>query len=126
MDWLFQYSDPTIDWPYAMVTLIVRFIGVFLVMAVMQVALQIAARAVGFIESRPARGAAKPHHEAVASLDLSAMAAAEVDQSGAVAAAIGLALALEEEAALSRAAPASRAPTGPSPWAMTGRMQQLR
>ena len=52
MDWLLQYADPSIDWGYASVTLIVRFIGVVVVMFVMQVALQVSSRIIGVIDAR--------------------------------------------------------------------------
>lgn len=123
MDWLFQYSDPSLDWGYAMTTLLIRFIGVFVVMFVMQVFLQASARAVAWIEGR---GAARPPDAPPA-----AQPAAEEPRTGdldatsidpRVVAAIGLALQLESRQ--SRRRPPATAP--PSPWAMAGRMAQLR
>lgn len=126
MDWLLRYADPSIDWNYAMVTLVVRFIGVFIVMAVIQVALQAAARAVGFVETREARARApKVTAEPVASLDISAIAEGEAALDAAAVAAIGLVLERESGARPTAAVPA-RPPAGPSPWAMAGRLQHLR
>ena len=128
MEWLLQYADPSIDWPYAMITLIVRFIGVFLVMLVMQVALQIAARVVKRIEApeedaAPATAPAPaPSEEPVKSLDVTAIARSKPEVEGAIAAAIGLALEIESQKP-------ARLPTvpgsGPSSWAVAGRLRQL-
>ena len=115
MDWLFQYADPSIDWNYAMVTLVVRFIGVFVVMIVMMIALQASAKVVRRIERRRLAASADTP---TASPPESGPDPAPLDD--ATVAAIGLALALD-------AAPHSqtRDPGGPSAWAITGRLQQL-
>jgi len=121
MDWLFTYADPTIDWNYAMITLVVRFIGVFVVMGVMQVALQISSVAVRRYEARsepmPAEAPA-PQVESPA-----APIAADSGLDDATAAAIGTALEIEF-----RSAPAvapGQAGEGGSAWASAGRWQQL-
>jgi len=121
MDWLLQYSDPSIDWSYAMITLVVRFVGVFVVMLVMQVALQASAQAVRWIESRPRPGSNDAPPEPVRSLEISAAAKRQVELDASVVAAIGLALELESRA---RSRPKA-AGDGPSSWAMAGRMRQL-
>lgn len=124
MDWLLTFADPTIDWNYAMVTLVVRFIGVFIVMLVMQVALQISSVAVRRIEARQAAAAevaAAPQPAAPAVVKAGEPAEPTpslVDD--ATAAAIGLALALEAQASAS-----SGTEAGPSSWAVAGRLAQL-
>jgi hypothetical protein len=122
MDWLLRYADPTIDWSYAMLTLIVRFVGVFVVMGVMQVALQAAARAVRVIEKRQAQRAAAGVEAAPASpLDLAAMPEGELEIIGGAVAAIAVALEMEKSGSVLAVRPAA----GPSSWAIAGRMQQL-
>lgn len=116
MEWVLQYADPDLDWNYAVVTLAVRFIGVFVVMLVMQVALQVAARAVKVIERWEATSTAAlpgPPAQPIAG-DLPQPA---VDD--AIVAAIGLALAIES----GRPPAVVRRPM--SPWAMAGRVQQM-
>jgi hypothetical protein len=115
MDWLFRFADPSIEWSYAFITLMVRFIGVFVVMFVMQIALQVAAFAVRRIEGVQV-DAGGPAAEPVRAAPPPAVLPSEVDE-GTVAA-IGLALALE-----SRVAPPPAA--GTSPWAAAGRLAQL-
>lgn len=123
MDWLFRFADPSIDWNYAMVTLVVRFIGVFVVMAVVQVALQASSLVIHRIEARTAAPAQVEAQEVV-SLDLSAIAAGDAETDGATVAAIALALALDEQKGRAAVAPPS---TGrPSAWAIAGRMRSLR
>jgi hypothetical protein len=122
MDWLLTFADPTIDWNYAMVTLVVRFIGVFVVMFVMQVALQVSSYAVQRVESRGAEtaaagGVAVPPPVVKAGEPAEPTPAVSDE---ATAAAIGLALALEMRAAASTAAGAA-----PSSWAVAGRLTQL-
>ncbi len=122
MDWLFQYADPSIDWDYAMITLIVRFIGVFFVMLAMQVALQVSSRVVQRIEAKETAGvgATSQAPPAGAPPPAPAVAAVEDDLDEITAAAIGAALAMETRA------PAGRANAGDaSAWAVAGRLQQL-
>lgn len=134
MDWLFAYADPTIDWDYAMITLVVRFIGVFVVMAAVQVAMQSASRAIQAVESRTARNkAAKAAAAAPApmmSLDISAIAEGEAALDGRTVAAIGLALSLEAEqkaaAARRRSAAAHPAGAKASAWGLSARLRGLR
>jgi hypothetical protein len=134
MDWLLTYADPNLDWPYALSTLLVRFIGVFVVMFVMQVAMQASALAVRWWENREARAPAPlaaPSAPAAAapvsmqgviddaSVAAAALAVAASDE--AVVAAVAAALAIE-------ARPSARgegAAGSPSPWAVAGRLQQL-
>lgn len=123
MDWLTQYADPGLDWDFALITLIVRFIGVFVVMLAMQVTLQAAAWGVRLIEAREAAGSAgsfgvgsasSPAATPVAKMSVQAET---VDD--ATVAAIGVALALER----GRGQPAF--PQRSSSWGMAGRMAQL-
>jgi hypothetical protein len=114
--WLFQYADPDLDWGYALITLLVRFIGVFVVMLSMQVALQVAARAVKVIERRREAAAAGPP------APLAVMKSGDLPEPAldeATVAAIGIALALES----GRPPLTARRPT--SPWALAGRVQQM-
>jgi hypothetical protein len=115
MDWLLQWADPGVDWSYAIITLIVRFAGVFAVMLVMQVVLALAARGVRMIEGRTP-GASRPDDPAVTPAAWGEPAAGLSD--GAVAA-IGVALALE------RRGVAVPRPARASAWAMAGRLAQL-
>ncbi|MFN2425784.1 MAG: hypothetical protein ABR587_05005 [Candidatus Binatia bacterium] len=130
MDWLFAYTDPSIDWNYAMVTLVVRFIGVFVVMALVQVALQAASHVIHRIEARPeAKAASRGPEPAVSSLTLSAVAGHEDEFDGAAIAAIGLALseeAAERSAASRRTLAAPPSSGGTSAWGMSGRLRGLR
>lgn len=122
MDWLIQYADPAIDWNYAMVTLVVRFIGVFIVMAVVQVALQASSHVIHFLDARKDKATRQAAVETV-SLDLSSMADHEADMDGAVIAAIAAALNLEA-AGTRRETPV---PSGKaSAWAMSGRLRGMR
>ncbi len=116
MDWLFAYARPDIDWNYALVTLTVRFAGVFVVMAVMQVALQAASFGVRMLERYHRRLAVTP--EPVAGDILKDEAG--IDEETAVA--IGLALDLELRKAPGELPVPSRAG---SAWSMAGRMEQL-
>jgi hypothetical protein len=118
MDWLFRYADPTIDWNYAMITLLVRFIGVFIVMLVMQLALQASSRILRLYERRGESTGASP---AVAAFEEPLAEAAGIED--AELAAIALALALEARPPV---AAALESGAGPSPWSVAGRMQQLQ
>jgi len=121
MDWLFQYTQPGLDWSYAMITLVVRFIGVFIVMLVMQVALQIAARVIRRIEAPAAVvSGAEPDQP----LEVSELGSDDLnpDLDGPIAAAIALALEIESRAA-ARFRPT--AGSGASAWALAGRSRQL-
>jgi len=119
MDWLLTYADPTIDWNYALITLVVRFIGVFLVMGVMQIALQISSATVRWFEARPqVTASAAPLIQTP-----TAKAPPASGLEDATAAAIGTALEIEF-----RTAPAvvqGRAGEGGSTWAAAGRWKQL-
>ena len=118
MDWLLHYADPSLDWNYAMTTLVVRFVGVFVVMLVMQVALQAAARGVRWVESREAAPAVAPRRTTPG--PATAPVAGQQGLDDATVAAIGLALALE-------AAPSPPMSVRPaSAWAMTGRIEQMQ
>jgi hypothetical protein len=139
MDWLLTYADPTLDWNYALSTLLVRFIGVFVVMFIMQVSMQGAAVAVRWWEERSAppspapappavtpapgpRGDASgtPGQGAIDDAELAAVALALSASDEATVAAIAAALAIE-----ARPAPTPLAATGTSSWAVAGRLQQL-
>ncbi len=124
MDWLFTYADPNIDWNYASITLVVRFIGVFFVMGAMQVALQISSRIVQRIEA-PSTATAVPVVAPVPVVTSTAhapAAAADDKVDDTTAAAIGMALALEARPAVSVSAEGAPG----SPWASAGRIHQLQ
>ena len=114
MDWLFRYADPSIDWHYALITLTVRFVGVFVVMFVMQIALQVSAFAVRRLE----RWQAGRDGSAAGAEPIPAAVAVPSDVDEEMVVAIGLALALESRLAPSR-------PAGTSAWAVAGRLAQL-
>jgi hypothetical protein len=118
MDWLFTYADPNLDWNYAIITLLVRFIGVFVVMLVMQVALQLSAQVVRRIEGVSAKSAAAEQAPAPASLDMGLGESDELDP--AVVAAIGLAIGLG-----SSAPPRIGVGGEASRWSTAGRLQQM-
>lgn len=120
MDWLLRYVDPSVEWDYALVTLMVRFIGVFVVMFVMQIALQLSSRLVMMYERRGESAAAPPPPAATAAAAPSVAVPGVLDDTEL--AAIGLALALE---ARPPTAPFADVGSGSSPWAVAGRMQQL-
>jgi hypothetical protein len=121
-DWLFSGLLPEVSeqWDYAMITLVVRFIGVFVVMAVMQVALQASARVVRALEKRqakPAPAASVP--AATAPVELTANTMEESALDDATVAVIGLALPLESRQ------PATTPSTGGlSTWVAATRMRQ--
>ncbi len=130
MDWLFRFADPTIDWNYAMVTLVVRFIGVFVVMIVMQIALQVAARVIRRVEAQPAAAVDTPAGSPAAGEPIT-----DTGVDAATAAAVGLALQGADDREIAAIALAMelearpRTPIDPSErttaWASAGRLQQL-
>ncbi|MFN2376794.1 MAG: hypothetical protein ABR538_09670 [Candidatus Binatia bacterium] len=133
MDWLFTYADPTIDWNYAMITLVVRFIGVFVVMAVVQIAMQTASKGIRIVETRAAQKAAGGAPAVAApmmSLDISAIADGDAILDGRTVAAIGLALSMEAEqkTAAARRLSAASHPSGAraSAWGLSARLRGLR
>ena len=107
-----------------MVTLVVRFIGVFVVMLAMQGALMIAAKVVQRIEEEEVPVVAGVTSGEAVAVDtapvVDGVAAVPSGVDDATAAAIGLALAME-----ARRAPASASEAGSSSWAVAGRLQQL-
>jgi hypothetical protein len=79
-------------WGYAIGTLIIRFFGVFLVLGVLQVGMQVASRVFRFVEKRAARAVVQaPSVVAAAPLEPEAeMAPAEIDRHTAAAIAMAL------------------------------------
>ena len=122
-DWLLAGVLPEVadQWQYATVTLVVRFIGVFVVMGVMQLALQASAAAVRAFEKRPA-GPAHSNPAPVATIPTEVVASTSKESAldDATVAAIGLALALE-----SRQPSAASPIGGSSTWSSAWRMRQL-
>jgi len=116
MEWLFAYVRPDIDWHYALVTLVVRFSGVFVVMAVIQVALQAASFAVRVLERYQRAPTITP--EPVAA-DIVQDEAGVDEETAAV---IGLALELEARKAPRELPVPARLG---SAWSMAGRIEQL-
>ena len=51
-------SIATIDWTYAFSTLIIRFVGIFIVLAILQVIMQITGRIFAYLDTREDRQAA--------------------------------------------------------------------
>jgi len=124
-DWLFSGVLPEVaeQWDYAMITLVVRFIGVFVVMAIMQVALQASARGVKALEKRQANKGPSPSTPAASApvlFEVDAPTTTEAGLDAATLAAIGLALALE-----SRQPVAGATVGGPTVWSAGWRMRQL-
>lgn len=120
--WLFSGVLPEVSeqWDYAMITLIVRFVGVFVVMATMQVALQASARVVRALEKRrTGREEPKLAPAPAEPTETNTGPAKESALDDATVAAIGLALALESR----QPTPASPA-GGPSAWSSASRMRQ--
>lgn len=56
LEWLMQRAQPDLDWNYAMITLVVRFIAVFVVLWVIQGAMQLSAYFLGDDEQAEAGG----------------------------------------------------------------------
>jgi hypothetical protein len=124
-DWVFSGMLPEVaeQWDYAMITLIVRFVGVFVVMAAMQVALQASAYGVRAVEKRQAKAALAnsiPAPAAPAPVEVEARTTTESGLNDATVVAIGLGLALE-----SRRPAAGPAAAGPPIWSTGWRMRQL-
>jgi hypothetical protein len=124
-DWLFAGVLPEVAerWDYAMITLVVRFIGVFVVMFMMQVALQASAGVVRTLEKRQAANVPSIPNSVPQASSLIDVGTNTSERSGlddATAAAIGLALALE-----SRQPSSAPSTGGPSAWASPWRIRQL-
>ena len=119
LEWLLQNTHPSVDWNHALITLLIRFIGVFVVLACIQVALQVGSRVVHLIERRKQTREAPPKPVTVA--QATKPAGASVDT--AVVAAIGLALDLEYDEMVKVS---SDGTSDVSPWAIAGRMNQVR
>ena len=119
LEWLLQNTDPSVDWNHALITLFIRFIGVFVVLAFIQVALQVGSRVVHWIERRKQASDAPPKPVTVAQAAKSARASVDT----AVVAAIGLALELEYDAMINVS---SNGTSDVSTWAIAGRMNQVR
>jgi hypothetical protein len=124
-DWVFSGVLPEVskEWDYAMITLVVRFVGVFVVMAAMQIALQASARGVRAWESRQAKNAGAAPVSVTTTAVPSEVVAQTTPASGlndATIAAIGLSLALE-----SRRPAAGPAAGAPTVWSTGWRMRQL-
>jgi hypothetical protein len=123
---LTQYARPDIDWPFALITLTFRFFAVFFVLGLIQVGLQISSRVLRRIEAQPAgaaavAGAAAPAPSAPAAKP-AATAATATGVDDETAAAIAVALDLEQRPAARKAPPAA----GTSAWTAAGRAHQHR
>ena len=119
MDWLLQNTDPSIDWNYALITLMIRFIGVFFILLFIQIALQIASRSVRVFEGRKERKTIGEGEGEVLSQQVDETSQA-IDT--ATIAAIGMALALESRNTQGTSANAQRS----AAWSIAGRMNQVR
>jgi hypothetical protein len=105
-------------WGYAIGTLVIRFFGVFLVLAVLQIGMQVASRVFRLLEARAARATTEAA-AAVAALPSAFEGAAPPVDAG-IAAAIGLALRLHLSAQEARE-PLQLSTTGVSAWTLHGR-----
>jgi len=119
MDWLLQNTHPSVDWNFALITLLIRFIGVFVILLFIQIALQIASRSVRYFENRKAR---KPIAEDAVESDSQQAEESETAIDTATVAAIGMALALENSNAQGKGSGAARS----AAWSIAGRMNQVR
>lgn len=113
-----------LDWGLIMSTLIVRFVGVFVVLAVMMIGMMILGKVVSaLISMKEARGAEEPK------IELSAIALAEEPEMKTgeeeVVAAIGAAIAMAMEQHRKIAAPAAPAGAAAGSWTMAGRAAQM-
>jgi hypothetical protein len=119
MEWLLQNTHPSIDWNYALITLIIRFIGVFFILLFIQIALQIASKSVRYFENRKAR-------KKVAEIEDEGLSPQADETSEAIdtatIAAIGMALALESRNTQGTGSSAPRS----AAWSIAGRMNQVR
>lgn len=122
MDWLLQYTHPSVDWNFAIVTLIIRFIGVFIVLFFIQIALQLASKCVRYIEKREMNSRAA----SLASTQQAVVDKSKVRQNtgldDATVAAIALALEIETRASRSRSSGSGHSVA----WSIAGRMNQVR
>jgi Na+-transporting methylmalonyl-CoA/oxaloacetate decarboxylase gamma subunit len=121
LDWLLSNTHPSVDWNYAMITLVMRFIGVFIVLAFIQIALQAASRVVRRIERRGQQPEIVPEQDAVPSEPPPADTEEQI-MDAATAAVVAMALEMEYEVVQVAGDSAS----GPSAWAIAGRMNQVR
>ncbi|MBN1652905.1 MAG: OadG family protein [Deltaproteobacteria bacterium] len=119
MDWLLQNTHPSVDWNYALITLFLRFFGVFFILVVIQIALQLSSRSVRYIEGRKLRKASSERAGEVVSP--SDKAGADGLDSATIAV-IAMALALESQRSGGKASNSNRSVA----WSIAGRMNQVR
>ena len=113
-----------LPWDYIMFTLLIRFVGVFIVLAILMAGMYL----LGFVVSRvvakqEAKKADKQEHEAPA-ISLAEEPEREADEEEIIAA-IGAALAVAIEAQRVSAAPSMQSDVGAGAWAMAGRASQM-
>ena len=66
----------SIDWSYAVSTLLIRFVGIFVVLGILQVVMQITGRIFAYVDAKQKRASSKPPE--VASEELTQEEAAAV------------------------------------------------
>jgi sodium pump decarboxylase gamma subunit len=110
-----------LPWGYIMGTLFIRFIGVFVVLAILMVAMQLLGRIVSRIVDKEKAGDAKEKHRKESVLDLAEHAEGDPDLEEAVAA-IGAAIAAAMESETRAVTPPGQTGVAADSWAMAGRM----
>lgn len=121
LEWVTSGARPDLNWTYALITLMFRFVAVFVVLWLIQAGLQLSAYLIR--RSERSHDERAPHGSGgAAGAAQDARAPDDVTLDAATVAAIGLALELEGQTEAVRIA-SERAP---SPWAMAGRARQLR
>lgn len=127
IEWVTQGAQPDLDWTYALVTLVFRFFAVFVVLWLIQAAMQVAAYLIRRSEGGGGTATAGDSTNGPGTRSASARREAsgpeEIDGvDPLIAAAIGLALELEAQPEAARI-PAER---GTSAWSAAGRVRALR
>ena len=125
--------EPAFSWSYALSTLFIRFFGIFLVLGILQIALQVSGRVFRVMdERREAKDTVKtaPVVKEVPGTPAAVESTTTEDKEDGeakVAAAIGVALHLyaAEKAAASRGAAAANIESFATGWRVAGRLSQL-
>ena len=110
-----------LPWDYIMGTLLIRFVGVFFVLAILMIAMQILGRIVSRIVEREEAGGAKRQHQEESLLDLAEHSKSNLDEEEMVAA-IGATIAAAMESEKRTLAPPEQTGVAADSWAMAGRM----
>ena len=119
LEWLTQRAQPDLDWNYAMITLVVRFVAVFVVLWVIQAGMQLSAYFIGVGEGAETGTGGDANATGPASKDAGSDTSTPDDLT---VAAIAIALELESQPEASRVADDRRT----SAWAVAGRVTNQR